>query len=277
MTFKNTKYGILSNWERAWFLRRVEKDGRKTLEYACVELDGFASSPSMLKALVAMVLLAENDWFYASTTLSISPPTRFFGDSRAAQKKAIEAAKHYSVAPDHVTYTRLDLDFRLCDFQLSTARGSGFGCVVHSYLLRECMDQPPLPVVCKVVDIIHHDFDDFNLFESELNAYAALHDLHGKTIPRLYGYYNIWGILDMLVLESVGDALTEHQKITPALKARMKSALGHIHTAGYLHGNITRQNFCIRQSKVFMVDLYMSHPSNSEAEKRAEMQQIDIL
>ena len=33
MTF-NRRYGILSNWTRSWFLRRVETDGRKTLKCA---------------------------------------------------------------------------------------------------------------------------------------------------------------------------------------------------------------------------------------------------
>jgi hypothetical protein len=279
MTFNNNKYGVLSNWTRVWFLRRVEKDGGMTLEYACVELDGFANSPSMLKALVGMVLLAENDWLYAFSAPSVSSPSRFFGDSRPAQnaqKKAIKAAQNYSVAPKNGTYPCLDLDLRLCDFQLSTARYSGIGSAVHASFLQESIDKPPLPVMCKIVDVIRRDDLD-DMLNSELRTYAALQDLQGKVIPRLYGYYNVWGILDILALEPVGHAVTEDQTITPALRELMKSALGCIHTAGYLHGNITRQNFCIRQSKVFMVDLYMSHPSNSEAEKQAEMQQIDIL
>jgi len=62
MTFNNNKYGALSNWTRAWFLRRVETDGRKTLEYAGpIELQGSASSLSMLKALVGLVLLSQDD------------------------------------------------------------------------------------------------------------------------------------------------------------------------------------------------------------------------
>ena len=141
MTFNNNKYGVLSNWERAWFFRRVEIDSRKTLEYACIELEGTNNSPSMLKALVGMVILSEHDWFYVSPTLSISPPARFFGDSRTAQKaqkRAIDVVKHYNVAPTKGTYTCLDLDFWLCDFVLSTARPSGFGCVVHSH----CYENP---------------------------------------------------------------------------------------------------------------------------------------
>lgn len=39
--FNNNKYGIISNWTRAWFLRCMEAGGRKTLECAGpIELDG---------------------------------------------------------------------------------------------------------------------------------------------------------------------------------------------------------------------------------------------
>jgi len=228
--FSNNKYGVLSNWTHTWFLRRVEKDGGKILECASVELDGSADSPSMLKALVGIVLLAENDWLYGFSTPSISP-SRFFGDSRTAQnaqKNAIKAAQNYSVAPKNGTYPCLDLDLRLCDFQLSTARYSGIGSMVHASFLQESIDKPPLSVMCKVVDVIRRDDLD-DMLESELRTYAALQDLQGKVIPRLYGYYNVWGILDILALEPVGHAVTEDQTITPALRELMKSALGWRH------------------------------------------------
>jgi hypothetical protein len=124
MTFNNNKYGVLSNWTRAWFLRRVETDSRKVLEYAGpVELCGSPGMPSMLKAFVGMVLLSEKNWFYASPTLDPAPPARFFGPSltaRREQMKAIAAAGNYEVAPTQGAYPLLTLDFRLCD--LSSAQ-----------------------------------------------------------------------------------------------------------------------------------------------------------
>ena len=238
------------------------------------KLDGSANSPSMLKVLVGMVLLAEKDWLYAISTPSIASPSRFFGDSRTAQnaqKKAIKAAQNYSVAPKNGMYPCLDLDLHLCDFQLSTARYSGIGSVVDASFLQESIDKPALPVMCKVVDVIRRDDLDDTL-NSELCTYVALLDLQGKVIPRLYGYYNVWGTLDILVLEPVGHAVTEGQTITPALRELMKS----IHAAGYLHGDIARHNFYIKQHRVFMVDLDMSRLGN-EADKQAEMQLVDLL
>ena len=273
MGFNNNKYGVLSNWTRAWFLRRVETDGHKTLEYAGpIELDGSASSPSMLKALVGMVLLSERDWFYPSPSFSISPP-HSFGERRMGQKKATDTSQNYSVSPGNGSYPRLDLDFQLCDFQPSTARHSGLGSLVRAEFLRQS-GKPPLAVMCKTVDIIHHGNE---VLESELHAYAALWHLQGHAIPRVYGYYNIWGVLDLLALEPVGDAVTEDETITPALRELMKSTLERIHSAGYLHGDVTRRNFYIKDNTAFMVNLEMSRRCNNEAEKRAEKELVDSL
>jgi hypothetical protein len=187
----------------------VETDGRKTLECGGpVELDGHAGSPSMLKAFVRMVLLSENDWFYASPTLSPAPPDRTFAASKTAlkeQKKAIQRAGFYKVAPTHGKYACLDLDFRLCDFQLSSAREPTLGCVVCTNLLRDALNKAPLLAMCKAVDAVR-DSTARNALEGESCVYAALEKLQGEVIPRVYGYYNVWGILHLLALEPVGDA-----------------------------------------------------------------------
>ena len=39
MTFNNNKFGILTNWQRALFLRRAETSDRKTLDYYTIELE----------------------------------------------------------------------------------------------------------------------------------------------------------------------------------------------------------------------------------------------
>jgi len=189
MTFNNNKYGVLSNWTRAWFLRRVETDGRKTLEYAGpIELQGSASSPSILKALVGMALLSHTDWFYASPTLFSSPP-HAFGDSNtgeSALKKAMKAAGNYNVSPVDGMYPRLGLDSRLCHFQSSTVRRSGIGSLVHAEFLRE-FGTPSLPVICKVVDTKRHDD---NMLEPELKAYAALRRFASSS--RTCHSYSVW-------------------------------------------------------------------------------------
>ena len=126
--------------------------------------------------------------------------------------------------------------------------------------------------IFKVVDTIRHDDE---VLEPEIKTYAALHHLQGHFIPRVYGFYNIWGILDILALEPVGEAVSEDERITPALRNLMKSILGQIHSAGYTHGKVTRCNFCIKHNGVFMADFELSRLCNNEAEKLAEKQLVD--
>ncbi len=69
MTFNDNKYGILNNMECAWFFQCVETpEGRgKTLQYyGPISFDS-DRSPSMLKAFVGTILLAEaapSTWFH---------------------------------------------------------------------------------------------------------------------------------------------------------------------------------------------------------------------
>lgn len=61
------------------------------------------------------------------------------------------------------------------------------------------------------------------------------------------------------------------------MRQKMKSAVSRIHTAGYVHGDIARRNFCERGNKIFLVDLEACRRSSSQNEKDAERQLIDLL
>jgi hypothetical protein len=184
MRFNNTRYGILTNWTRTWFLRLMEEDDRKAVECAGpIELYGSVQSPSILKAFVGITLLAEHHSFYASPTLS-PPPDGPFRPSALAlklQKKAIADAGYYDVAPTRGTYPCLNLDFRLCDFQVSTARHSNLFFVVRTNLLQDALDKAPLPSMCKVIDIVRN-LHGRSTLEDEARAYAALQHLQGEVI-----------------------------------------------------------------------------------------------
>ncbi|KAH9978169.1 hypothetical protein BGW80DRAFT_1435771 [Lactifluus volemus] len=216
MTFNENKFGILTNWQRALFLRRAEK----TLEYYLVELDG---PISMLKAWVGM----------------------------------------YHMLPINSNHQRLPLDFRFCRFDLSSARRAEKGCVVTARLLSSSIGKRHLHVVCKVVDGLRYP-DAAILLDDEARAYAALQNLQGKVIPTLYGFYEVWGILQLLALELL------------SLRTKMKAALQHIHDAGYIHGDIARRNFCSTESgDVFLVDLETCRPCGNPSELVDEMNEVD--
>jgi tRNA A-37 threonylcarbamoyl transferase component Bud32 len=93
----------------------------------------------------------------------------------------------------------------------------------------------------------------------------------------MYGYYKVWGILHMLALEPVGDAISEDRVISKTLRRKMKAALGHIHSAGYIHRDIAWRNFCERGDNIFIVDLKRSWRSTGNWEKTAEMQLMSNL
>ena len=277
MTFNDLRYGILTNWTNTWALQRVETNGRKTLQ--CAGPFSVASQPSILKVFVGMVLLAEKDWFYASPTPNIPPPSRFFSLAPSTikeQKKAILLAGKYQVKPGRKTYELLPLDFRLCDFILSSARSTETGCIMRTELRRESLDRPPLLVICKIVDALRYPTPSITL-QTEANNYAVLYPLQGVVIPRVCGFYSVWGILHVLVLEPVGEPI-QTQQLTPGLRKKMKAALGRIHMAGYVHGDISLGNFCERgDGRVFVVDLENCRQSVDKSEMDAEKTLIDYL
>ena len=275
MTFNNNKYGILSNWKRALFLRRAETPDRKTLEYYVVELDG---PLSMLKAWVGIVLLAEENWFYASPT---TPAGLNFRASRAAweeRKVAVANAEEYDMQPTiNVAYDCVAIDFGLIRFDHSFVRRGASGCIVRAQFVPPSVGGHSLEVVCKAVDMLRYP-DAANTLEGEASAYATLQDLQGEVIPTVHGFYEIWGILRFLALEPVGNAISEEEEIDHALRMRMRAALQRIHDAGYIHGDIARRNFCRKENNdVFLVDLESCRSSTNLAELANEMNKVDAL
>ncbi|KAK2465075.1 hypothetical protein APHAL10511_002883 [Amanita phalloides] len=282
MTFNNNKFGILTNWQRALFLCRIETSNRKTLQYYLIELDRPVCM-SMLKAWVGMVLLAEADWFYASPTISSGPPGLNFGTStiaaRKQREKAFQDAQKYRMLPDDGTYKCITLDFRLCCFNLSSARRGSMGCVVDAQFLTPSMWNlnPKLHVICKVVDVLRYP-DAADFLVREVRAYAALERLQGIVIPKLYGFYEVWGVLRLIALEPVGNAIPEEEQINQTLRTNMKTVLRRIHLAGFIHGDIARRNFCRRANGVvFLVDLERCRRFRNQSELDNEMNEVDGL
>ena len=234
----------------------------------------------MLKAWVGMVLLAEGDWFYSSPTPSSAPPGRTFRTSTAGwkdRKRAIDHAEGYHMQPINGAYQCVTIDFRLCRFDLSSARRGVNSCVVTARFPPSSVGGRDLHVVCKVVDVLRYP-DAANSLDDEARAYAALQDLQGEVIPTLHGFYKVWGVLQFLALQPVGNAISEDEQIDQTLQTKMKAALQRIHNAGFIHGDIARRNFCRTDSgDVFLLDLERCRPSGNPSELDDEMDQVDGL
>jgi hypothetical protein len=265
MTFNNNKFGILTNWKRALFLRRSETSDRQTLEYYLVTLDRVGQPISMLKAWVGMVLLAEDDWFYASPTLA---------KASKEMKAAVSTAAEYHAPPVNGEYRCLNLDFHLCRFHGSSARHGANVCVFDGQLIRP--SRFDLDIIFKIVDIMRYP-DAAPLLKDEARAYASLQGLQGAVIPKLCGFYSVWGILMLLALQPVGNSIPDDEQIDVKLRGKMKQALQRIHHAGFIHGDIARRNFCKMGGSVFLVDLERCVRSRNQSQPDDKMDQVDRL
>jgi len=130
-------------------------------------------------------------------------------------------------------------------------------------------------VICKAVDISQNPTAVASL-ETESRVYLALRHLQGRCIPKVHGYFTVWGMLRLLALEDVGKAIP-NGPISPSLHWKMKAALSLIHNAGYIHGDIERRNFCIRGGDVFMIDLEFSRQTQDRKRVENERTAVDML
>ena len=174
------------------------------------------------------------------------------------------------------SYEVVPFDPRLCHFHRTSVRHAPRrGCTVKATLLRGNLVGGNLNVFCKIVDLFQRG-ESIDALDMEVRNYATLQDLQGIVIPRVHGYYDVWGLLRLLALEDVGTAIPEDKPIKTRTRTRMKSALARIHSAGYVHGDIARRNFCEKAGVVFLVDLE-TLAVGSPVEMAAELAQIDEL
>ncbi|KAJ3284752.1 hypothetical protein HDU79_007879 [Rhizoclosmatium sp. JEL0117] len=84
-------------------------------------------------------------------------------------------------------------------------------------------------------------------------AYPVEQRRDGVYWPRFLGQGNIWQILNVLILEYAGSSLFDQLKalspFTPVrykmLENGAKNALSAFHAAGFIHGDVRLQNFCV--------------------------------
>ncbi|KAF8346717.1 hypothetical protein F5887DRAFT_1180532 [Amanita rubescens] len=233
----------------------------------------------MLKAFVGTILLAEtapSTWFHSSPTSANVPPGRYFGTSATATRSrdaAIAQAQSYHSVVEAGSYPVLPLDPRLCYFDRTSVRHAPQrGCTLKAKLVKRFLN---LDVFCKIIDLFQRG-DAMDALNKEVRNYATLQHLQGTVIPRVHGYYDVWGLLRLLVLEDVGTAIPEVGPINPQTRERMISTLARVHLAGYVHGDIARRNFCQKGHAIFLVDLE-TLAAGSHAQMTAELAQINAL
>jgi tRNA A-37 threonylcarbamoyl transferase component Bud32 len=90
-----------------------------------------------------------------------------------------------------------------------------------------------------------------------------------------------YGMLRMLALEdvskAVGDLYLKGAVIPQEVKTSMILALEQIHSAGFLHGDIARHNFCVKDGVVYILDLEDAVRSDVLSKRIAECQALEAL
>jgi len=70
-----------------------------------------------------------------------------------------------------------------------------------------------------------HYLDATDLLKQEACTYMALYNLQGHAVPKLYSFYEVWGILQLLALEPIGNPILEDEPINQALHEKIKAVL----------------------------------------------------
>ena len=74
----------------------------------------------------------------------------------------------------------------------------------------------------------------------------------------------------------VGTTIPKDVPIDAEMRIQMKFTLSHIHSAGYIHGNIAQHNFYKRGERIFLVDLE-TLAVGSTVEMEDELVAVDAL
>ncbi|KAI8588159.1 hypothetical protein BDZ88DRAFT_508288 [Geranomyces variabilis] len=231
MTFNNLRYGVLTNYEKTWFLRRINVPQGGRLEVS--DPFAYSSTSTLFQAWVTITLLAENNWFYSSPTTS--------------PRATILSAP--APAPTSDPYVLRSTDFLGIEFTEGIAR-SRVGVVVRGtcYGTRVAM---------KVVDASKEQWASEGL-DHEVSVYSALRSLSGSTIPRVIAYIEGWDMLRILVLEHCGINLRAYQKQGGNLSTVRHSCnvrLAELNAFGYMHNDVKEENFVFDSGIVRLIDL----------------------
>lgn len=115
----------------------------------------------------------------------------------------------------------------------------------------------------KVVDVNTEVFRI--LVQNELDVYQHLTELQGRSIPKLFGYGFLPGLLDVLILEDCGgpsDISTEDDLVR---------LLNEIHARDVLHGDVARRNIVRRSSGgEVLIDFGLSEIGNISEEEEID-------
>ena len=110
------------------------------------------------------------------------------------------------------------------------------------------------------------------LLRNEVKVYQELYSLQGSVMPRVMAYIRLWDIFDVLVLDTLGEPVTDWNPFT---KQQARKLLLKIHDSGFLHGDVAPRNFIWTEKGLRVIDFGLSHPNANDTSKQHELLSVD--
>ena len=285
------RYGVLSTYERTWFLYRPDDSPGSLLISDCVERT--ATDPTLLHCFAYMMTLPRGGNHFSRTpppSPAPSPPTH--DDHEPSQedeynletsykpknkpKNSSEGRKRKKSGKGRNSRTKKRCwgspinhvkQFNWGDFDVTNELGYGRCGTVYEAIFR-CEK-----VALKIVDSWKYPKIEDEMM-NEASIYIFLEELQGVTIPKLKGFGYTAGGLFAIATEVAGspvklDDLSDEER-NGAVKA-----LASLHDHGVLHGDIRPDNVLVQYEhnkiNVKLIDLAFSRRISNKNEAKKEM------
>ncbi|KAI3643328.1 hypothetical protein MP228_012883 [Amoeboaphelidium protococcarum] len=249
--FNNLRYGVLTTYEKTWFVRRVS---RSLDEVPKVEISQtvyrFQTGPfTLLGALAGFYYhgIKGDDLFYAS-------PFRSPSRTVSAMLESFEKTRGYDFP--HLKLSELEF-------------GSVFGGGASASVLFVGEHYLPSKTVCKIVDgsKVRRGYYlnelPFNYLKEEANILEKLKDLQGNGITKVVGTFCMMGFIYGILMEYHGVKLKTTDQGVISHKERILQRLRDVkekmHNLGVAHCDIRKSNICWDSDSSIVTLIDFSH------------------
>jgi Protein kinase domain len=238
MSINRHRYGCLTNFDKTWFLKKVEDDSNTSQSVVLISPPVACDSkePYTLTSAWLYILLhieKGTDWLYASPVSSqVSSP--------------IFTRKRKRASNDKYSFIQLD---KIIHWKEIIGRSQAGAVAIGSFKNEE-------DVVFKTIDISKRN-DGMEQFDHEVAMYKVLQRLQGLHIPRLLAYGSLGGLLIVIVFENVGRCITKEE--AAEREVEINEVLGEIHKKGIMHNDLRLPNIMVdKEGKIRIIDFGMA-------------------
>ena len=234
MSFNYLRYGILTTYHGAYFLKRVNQS---TLLISAAK---YINDPDYLKYWMYLIAEADAEGCYSSPT----------GDPFARKSLVpIKSADRYTLSPINSLQIQFSDLINMKKGVDNGALGTVFGGNLESQ-----------------EDIKFKMVDSFNtagalqLCETEVMFYKQLEELQGSVIPKFYGYFNLHGFL-ILALQDCGSPINQTEFFS--LKTKIDKAVKKLDEFGVDQNDLECRdgvypNILCKDGEVRIIDFHVA-------------------